>query len=159
MTCLSESVVSIDTSHSKMCNQQGSTCPLRDVCVKIIQSKKKKRLQNFFHLTQKNIQPFSPKLSGARLWGQLSEQRRPDFPHPGHVLELLREDPKAFPDQPSDRVTPACSGSSLRSPPGGACQEYLPRKASRGHAIQIPEPPQLAPLEKNIFNKKQQHFK
>ena len=57
------------------------------------------------------------------------------------------EDPKAFSGQPSDRVTPACPGSSSGSPPGGACQEHLPRKVSRGHPIQMPEPTQLAPLD------------
>ena len=52
-----------------------------------------------------------------------------------------------FPGQSSDIVTPACPGSFLGSPPSGACQEHLPRKASRGHPIKMPEPPQLAPLD------------
>ena len=37
-------------------------------------------------------------------------------------------------------------GSSSGSPPSGACQKHLPREASTGHPIQMPEPPQLAPL-------------
>ncbi|KAM8748088.1 uncharacterized protein AB9X84_015870 isoform 2-T4 [Acanthopagrus schlegelii] len=79
--------------------------------------------------------------------GQLPEQGHPDFPLPGHFLQLFREDPKAFPDQLGDIVTPACPGSSSGSPPGGTCQEHLPREASRGHPKQMPEPPQLAPLD------------
>ena len=34
-----------------------------------------------------------------------------------------------------------------RSPHGGACLEHLPRKASRGHPVQMPEPTQLVPLD------------
>ena len=49
----------------------------------------------------------------------LSEQGHPDFPLPRHLLQLFREDPKVFPGQLSDIVTPACPGSSLGSPPGG----------------------------------------
>ena len=77
------------------------------------------------------------RLSGIGSRGQLSEQGHPDFPLPRHFLQLLREDPKAFPGQPSDIdiVTPACPGSSSGSPPGGACQEHLPREVSRGHPI------------------------
>ena len=52
-----------------------------------------------------------------------------------------------FPGQPSDMVTPACLVSSLGSPTSGICQEHLPREPSRGHPIQMPEPPQLAPLD------------
>ena len=40
--------------------------------------------------------------------------------------------------QLNDIVIPACPGSS--------CQEHLPRKA-REHPTQMPEPPQLAPLD------------
>ena len=36
--------------------------------------------------------------------------------------------------------------SSSGSPPGGTCQEHLPREASHKHPIQMPEPPQLALL-------------
>ena len=77
---------------------------------------------------------------GIGLWGQLSEQGQPDFPLPSYF-------PKAFPGQPSDIVTSACPGSSLGSPPGGACLEHPPRKVSRGHPILMAEPPQLAPLD------------
>uniref|UniRef100_A0A3Q3IZN9 Transposase Tc1-like domain-containing protein n=1 Tax=Monopterus albus TaxID=43700 RepID=A0A3Q3IZN9_MONAL len=40
-----------------------------------------------------------------------------------------------------------CPGSSPGPPPGGTCLEHLPRKASRRHPKQMPEPPQLAPLD------------
>ena len=96
---------------------------------------------------QISIHPSSSVLSGAGSRGQLSEQALPDFPIPGHFLQLFREDPKAFPGQPSDIVTLACPGSSSWSPPGRTCQEHLLREASRGHLKQIPEPPQLAPLD------------
>ena len=66
-------------------------------------------------------------------------RRRPDFPLPGHIIQLLREDPKVFPGQPSDIVTPACPGSSSGSPPGGACQEH-PRGRHPG-GIQYRCPP------------------
>ncbi len=85
--------------------------------------------------------------SGAGSRGQQPEQGRPDFPLPRHLLQLFQEDPKAFPGQPSDVVTPACPGSSPGSPPGGTCLEYPPREAYKGHLIQMPEPPQLAPLD------------
>ena len=74
-------------------------------------------------------------LSGAGSRGQLPEQGHPDFPLPGHFLQLFQEDPKAFPGQLGDIVTPACPGSSSGSPPSGICQEHLLRKASRGHPI------------------------
>ena len=61
------------------------------------------------------------RLCGAESQGQLPEQGHPDFP--GHFLQLSREDPKAFPGQLSDIVTPACPGSSSGSPPGGT---FLP---------------------------------
>ena len=71
------------------------------------------------------------RLSGAGSQGQLPEQGHPDFPLPGHFLQLFREDPKAFPGQLSDIVTPACPGYSLGSPPSGTCQEHLPREAKK----------------------------
>ena len=52
-----------------------------------------------------------------------------------------------FPGQLSDIVSPICPGSSSGSPPGGTCQEYLPKEASQGHLKQMPVPPQLAPLD------------
>ena len=85
---------------------------------------------------------------GAWLQGQLSEQGHPDFPLPGHFLQLFREDPKAFPGQPNDIVTPACPGSSSGSPPDGACQEHLLRASvSVPSDTDAPWPPQLAPLD------------
>ena len=96
------------------------------------------------------------RLSRARSRGQLPEQGHPDLPLPGHFLQHFREDPKAFPGQPSNTVTPACPGSSSGSPPSGTCQEHLLREASRGHPKQMPEPPQLAPLdveEQRLYSK------
>ncbi|KAJ0055813.1 hypothetical protein NL108_012856, partial [Boleophthalmus pectinirostris] len=46
-------------------------------------------------------------LSGARSWGQQSNQGLPDFPHPEHFLQILRGDPKVFPGQFRDIVLPA----------------------------------------------------
>ncbi|XDV13813.1 hypothetical protein PO909_002140 [Leuciscus waleckii] len=46
-----------------------------------------------------------------------------------------------------DIVPPACPRSSPGSPPSGTHPEHLPRKASRRHPEQMPEPPQLAPLD------------
>lgn len=62
-------------------------------------------------------------------------------------LQLSWEDPKAFPGQPSDIVTPARPVSSPRSPPRRTGLEHLPREASRGHLILLPTPPQLALLD------------
>uniref|UniRef100_A0A3B4B9V6 Thyroid hormone receptor alpha b n=1 Tax=Periophthalmus magnuspinnatus TaxID=409849 RepID=A0A3B4B9V6_9GOBI len=47
------------------------------------------------------------RLSGAGSRGQQSKQGLPDFPHPGHVLQLLRWDPKAFPGQLSTGLGPS----------------------------------------------------
>ncbi|KAK3562882.1 hypothetical protein QTP86_011118 [Hemibagrus guttatus] len=63
------------------------------------------------------------------------------------VPKLFRKDPKAFPGQPRDIVSPACPGSSPWSLPGGACPEHLPRETSRRHPKQMPEPPQLSPFD------------
>ncbi|MED6282046.1 hypothetical protein CHARACLAT_027922 [Characodon lateralis] len=70
-------------------------------------------------------------------WGQQPKQRDPDFPLP----------PKAFPDQARNIVPPACPGSSSGPPSSGTCPEHLTRKPSRRHPNQMPEPPQLAPLD------------
>lgn len=47
----------------------------------------------------------------------------PDFPLPKHILHLFQEDFKVFLGQTSDKVTPACSGSSLESPLRETCLE------------------------------------
>ncbi|MEQ2255512.1 hypothetical protein ILYODFUR_014673, partial [Ilyodon furcidens] len=75
-----------------------------------------------------------------------TQQRHPDVPLPRHLLQLLRGEPKAFPGQPRDIVPPACPGPSPGPPPGGTCLEHLAREASMKHPNQMPEPPQLAPL-------------
>lgn len=86
----------------------------------------------------------------------LSFHFHPDFPLPGHFLQLFQDDSKAFLGQPSDTVAPACPGSSPGSSPGGTCPRHLPRETARGHLIQIPEQPQLAPLyveEQRLYSK------
>ena len=96
------------------------------------------------------------RLSRAGSRGQLPEPGHPDFPLPRHFIQLFWEYPKAFAGQLSNTVTPVCPGSSSGSPPGGTCQEHLPREASRGHLKQMPEPPQLAPRdveEQRLYSK------
>ncbi len=56
-------------------------------------------------------------------------------------------DTEAFPGQPGDIVSPACPRSSPGPPPGGTRPKHLPEKASRRHPEQMPEPPQLTPLD------------
>ncbi len=87
------------------------------------------------------------RLSGAGSRGQQSKQRCPDFPLPSHFLQLFRGDTEAFPGQPGDIVSPACPRSSPGPPPGGTRPKHLPGKASRRHLEQMPEPPQLTPLD------------
>ncbi len=86
------------------------------------------------------------RLSRAGSWGQQSKQRCPDFPLPRHFLQFFRGDTEAFPGQPGGIVSPACPRSSPGPPPSGTCPEHLPGKASRRHLEQMPEPPQLTPL-------------
>ncbi|MEQ2282632.1 hypothetical protein AMECASPLE_002718 [Ameca splendens] len=79
--------------------------------------------------------------------GQQPKQRSPDFPLRSHLGQLVRGNPSAFSGQPRNIVPPAYPGSSFGPPPGGTCPEHLTREASRRHPDQIPEPPQLAPLD------------
>ncbi len=91
---------------------------------------------NFIHPS-----PSSSTYPGTGSRGQQSKQRCPDF------LLLLRGYTEPFPGQSGDIIPPACPGSSPGSPPGGTLPEHLPRKASKRHPEQMPEPPQLAPLD------------
>ncbi|KAK3517299.1 hypothetical protein QTP70_002944 [Hemibagrus guttatus] len=63
------------------------------------------------------------------------------------LIKLFRRDPKEFPGQPRDIVSPACPGSSPGPLPGGAYPEHLPREMSQRHPKQMPEPPQLPPFD------------
>ena len=78
--------------------------------------------------------------------GQQLEKGSPDLPFPGHIIQLFPGDPKAFPGQLRDRVSPACPGSSPGSPTGRTGPKHLTREASGGHPNQMPKPPHLAPL-------------
>ncbi|MED6253369.1 hypothetical protein ATANTOWER_027734, partial [Ataeniobius toweri] len=49
--------------------------------------------------------------------GQHTQQKHPDVPLPRHLLQLFRGEPKAFPGQPRDIVSPACPGPSPGIPP------------------------------------------
>uniref|UniRef100_A0A8C6KI56 Ig-like domain-containing protein n=1 Tax=Nothobranchius furzeri TaxID=105023 RepID=A0A8C6KI56_NOTFU len=71
----------------------------------------------------------------------------PDCPLPGHLHQLLRQDPKAFPDQIGDVTSPTCPGSTRGPPAGRTCPKHLPREASRRHPDQMPKPPQLTPFD------------
>ncbi|MEQ2228679.1 hypothetical protein ILYODFUR_011333 [Ilyodon furcidens] len=79
--------------------------------------------------------------------GQQPKQRDPDIPLPSRLGQLVRGNPKAFPGQPRDIVPPACPGSSSGPPHSATCPEHLTREASRRHPNQMPDPPQLAPLD------------
>ncbi|MEQ2252927.1 hypothetical protein ILYODFUR_026849, partial [Ilyodon furcidens] len=94
-----------------------------------------------------SIYPLSSISLGVGSRAQQPKQRDPDFPLPSHLGQLVRGNPKAFPGQPRNIVPPACPGSSSGPLPGGMCPEHLTREASRRHPNQIPEPPQLAPLD------------
>uniref|UniRef100_A0A8C6PQA5 Nicastrin n=1 Tax=Nothobranchius furzeri TaxID=105023 RepID=A0A8C6PQA5_NOTFU len=71
----------------------------------------------------------------------------PDRPLPGHLHQLLRQDPKAFPDQIGDVTSPTCPGSTRGPPADRTCPKHLPRQASGRHPDQMPKPPQLAPFD------------
>ncbi|MEQ2180078.1 hypothetical protein GOODEAATRI_032007 [Goodea atripinnis] len=72
-----------------------------------------------FHGTRTRRIPFHSGLGrgGSRL------SRHPDVPLPRHLLQLLREEPKAFPGQPRDIAPPKCPGPSPGPPPEEGFQE------------------------------------
>ncbi|MED6244781.1 hypothetical protein ATANTOWER_024113 [Ataeniobius toweri] len=85
------------------------------------------------------------------------------YPGPGHRGSSLSRDPETFlspdnsssssggsqefPDPSEDIVSPACPGPSPGPPPVGTFLKHLRRKVSGGHSKQMPEPPQLTPLD------------
>ncbi len=82
------------------------------------------------------------------IWGWVSEAAvsagAPDFPFLGHINQLWMEDPKVFPGQCRDIISPPGSGPALGPLPSWTCLKHLPREATRRHPYQMPEPPQLA---------------
>ncbi|KAK3529226.1 hypothetical protein QTP70_021926 [Hemibagrus guttatus] len=78
----------------------------------------------------------------AGSWGQQSKQGCPDFPLPGHFLQLFRRDPEAFPGQPRDSLS-----SVSWVFPGVSSRWVIPRETSRRHPKQMPESPQLSPFD------------
>ena len=73
------------------------------------------------------------RLSGVGSRGEQPKEGNPDFPLPGHFVQLFPGDPEAFPGQLRDVVSPACPGSSPGPPTGGTCPEHLTREASWRH--------------------------
>ncbi|KAI3361308.1 hypothetical protein L3Q82_013483, partial [Scortum barcoo] len=70
------------------------------------------------------------------------------FMTPKRVAEkLFQGGPEAFPGQPERHSLSSVSWVFPGPPPGGTCLEHLPREAPRGHPKQMPEPPQLTPLD------------
>lgn len=59
----------------------------------------------------------------------------PNFPLPGHFLQVLQDDFKAFQGLLSDAITPVHPGCYPESPLGRTCPRHLPREAARGHLI------------------------
>lgn len=94
-----------------------------------------------------SIHSLSSALSEVGSWRQQSEQRVSDFPIHRHLLQLFWGDPEVFPGQLRDVVPPVYPTSSPEPLPSGTCLECLPRETTRRHLEQIPEPPQLAPLD------------
>ncbi|KAI3360722.1 hypothetical protein L3Q82_012864 [Scortum barcoo] len=99
-------------------------------------------------LFRPSIRPSSDRLSGSGSWEKQSQQRGPDSPLPSHLQPappggIL----EAFPRQLRDIIPPVCPGSAPESPPGWTWPKHLSREASRRHPCEMPEPPQLAPLD------------
>ncbi|MEQ2285538.1 hypothetical protein AMECASPLE_032907 [Ameca splendens] len=61
----------------------------------------------------------------GQMRGQQTQQRHPDVPLPRHLLQLLWEEPKAFPGQPRD-IVPFSTGSIWphSTPLGSLCERF-----------------------------------
>ena len=78
----------------------------------------------------------------GRVVGAAAWAGTPRLPSPWTLPPALPGGSQRVP-RPAERH----SHSSLGSPPCGTCQENFLREASWGHPKQMPEPPQLAPLD------------
>lgn len=74
---------------------------------------------NFSIIITKSIHLSSSTSLGVGSQGQQSQQRYPDFPGPGHIFQLIQQNPKL------------CPRYFLGSFPRGTCLEHLSREASR----------------------------
>ncbi|KAK3573107.1 hypothetical protein QTP86_013217 [Hemibagrus guttatus] len=110
------------------------------------------RLRWFGHVQRRESEYIGRRMLDMELPGRRQRGR----PKRSHFLQLFRRDPKAFPGQPKDIVSPVCPGSSPGPLPGGACPVYLSRETSWRHPKQMPEPPQLPPFnveEQRLYSK------
>lgn len=82
----------------------------------------------------------------VRVVRQQLQRGSPDMPLSSHVQQLLQGCPEVFPGQPTDRISPACPGSALRSSPRWTWLKHLPREVSRRHRSQVTIPPPMSLL-------------
>ena len=82
------------------------------------------------------------RVAGAAAWAGT-----PRLPSPQTLPPALPGGSQGVPRPAKQHSHSSVSWSSSESPPGGAWQEHLLRKVSRGHTKQMPKPPQLAPLD------------
>lgn len=78
--------------------------------------------------------------------GEVSLTWKPKAPCSQPPPLLFHWQPKLLLSQPGHIVSPAYPESAPGPPPGWACLKHLPREVSRRHPKQMPEWPQLVPL-------------